>query len=115
MSATLLFSGKANVTREDIIMVRQEEPRRLHVIHKVIEGTLTRKEAADLVSSERRVRRIVSRTREERETGVCHKPRGRYSPRKSPFKQRIVELHREHCANFGPPSKVSPKSVNTSP
>jgi len=83
--------------------VRQKEFKRLHVIHKVIEGTLTQKEGADLVQlSERQVRRIVSRIREEGEAGICHKSRGRSSPRKLPFKQRIVELYREYYPDFGP-------------
>lgn len=87
----------------DIIMVRQKELKRLHVIHKVIEGALTQKEAADLVSlSERQIRRIVSRIQEEGEAGVCHKSRGRSSPRKLPFKQRIVELYQKHYPDFGP-------------
>ena len=88
---------------EDRIMLRQKEFKRLHVIHKVIEGTLTQKEGADLVQlSERQTRRIVSRIREEGEAGICHKSRGRSSPRKLPFKQRIVELYREYYPDFGP-------------
>jgi transposase len=91
------------VAGEDIIMVRQKELKRLHVIHKVIEGTLTQKEAADLVSlSERQIRRIVSRLREEGDGGIRHRSRGKPSPRKLPFKQRIVALYREYYPDFGP-------------
>ncbi len=47
---------------EDIVMLRQRELKRLHVIHKVIEGTMTQTEAAELISlTERQVRRIVER------------------------------------------------------
>ena len=57
----------------DIIMGRQKELKRLHVVHKVIEGTLTQKEAAELVSmSARQIRRIVARIREEGDGGICH-------------------------------------------
>ncbi len=35
---------------KDIIMVRQKELKRLHVIHKVIEGELTQGEAAKIIS-----------------------------------------------------------------
>jgi transposase len=91
------------VAGEDIIMVRQKELKRLHVIRKVIEGTLTQKEATDLVLlSERQIRRIVSRLREEGDEGIRHRSRGKPSPRKLPFKQRIVELYREHYPDFGP-------------
>ncbi len=88
---------------EDIIMVRQKELKRLHVIHKVIEGTVSQKEAADLVSlSERQIRRIVSRIRKEGDEGIRHRSRGKPSNRKLSFKQRIIELYREHYPDFGP-------------
>ena len=88
---------------EDIIMVRQKELKRLHVIHKVIEGTLTQKDAADLVSlSERQVRRIVSRIRQEGDGGIRHRARGKPSNRKLSFKQRIVALYRATYPDFGP-------------
>ncbi len=88
---------------EDIIMLRQKELKRIHVIRKVIEGTLTQKDAADLMSlTERQVRRIVKRIREEGDKGICHKSRGRPSKRKLSFKERIVELYREHYPDFGP-------------
>lgn len=35
---------------KDIIMVRQKELKRLHVIRKVIKGTLTQRDAAGLIS-----------------------------------------------------------------
>jgi transposase len=100
---TASFSEEADVAEGDIIMLRQKELKRLHVIHKVIEGTLTQKEAADLISlSERQIRRIVTRIREEGEAGIQHRSRGRPSHRKLPFKQKIVELYRERYPDFGP-------------
>jgi len=84
-------------------MVRQKELKRLHVIRKVIEGTLTQREAADLVSlTERQIRRIVKRIREEGNEGICHKSRGKPSHRKLSCKQRIVELYRNTYPDFGP-------------
>ncbi len=80
------------MAREDIIMLRQRELKRLHVIHKALEGTITQTEAAGLISlTERQIRRIVKRMREEGDEGIRHKSRGRPSHRKLPFKQRIVE------------------------
>lgn len=88
---------------EDIIMLRQKELKRLHVIRKVIEGTLTQADAAGLISlTERQIRRIVKRIREEGDEGIRHKSRGKPSRRKLPFKQRIVELYRKHYPDFGP-------------
>ena len=68
----------------DIIMVRQKELKRLHVIRKVIEGTLTQREAADLVSlTERQIRRIVKRIREEGDGGIRHKVTRQAIPQKA--------------------------------
>ncbi|HME45613.1 MAG TPA: ISNCY family transposase [Syntrophorhabdales bacterium] len=91
------------MARGDIIMVRQRELKRLHVIRKVMEGTLTQRDAAGLVSlTERQIRRIVKRIRQEGDEGICHKSRGMPSHRKLPFKQRIVELYRSSYPDFGP-------------
>jgi transposase len=87
----------------DIVMLRQRELKRLHVIHKVLEGTMTQKETAGLISlTERQIRRIVKRIREEGDEGVQHRLRGKPSHRKLPFKQKIVELYRERYPDFGP-------------
>ena len=91
------------MAREDIIMLRQRELKRLHVIHKVLEGTVTQREAADLISlTERQIRGIVKRIKEEGDEGIRHKSRGRPSHRKLPFKERIVELYRTGYPDFGP-------------
>jgi len=45
---------------KDIIMVRQKELKRLHVIRKVLEGIITQVEASEIVSlSARQIRRIA--------------------------------------------------------
>lgn len=87
----------------DIIMLRQRELKRLHVIRKVMERALTQKEAAGLVSlTERQIRRIVKRIREEGDEGIRHRSRGRPSNRKLPLKERIVRLYRKRYPDFGP-------------
>jgi len=58
------------MAREDIIMARQGELRRLHVIEKVLEGILKQVEAAEILSlSGRQIRRIVKRIRREGSRG----------------------------------------------
>lgn len=99
-----LFQG-GRMAEKDIIMVRQKELKRLHVIHKVIEGTLTQKEASGLISlSERQIRRIVTRIKEEGDVGIIHKSRGKPSKRKlsHKLKERIIELYRTTYKGFGP-------------
>lgn len=87
----------------DIIMLRQRELKRLHVLHKVLEGTMTQAEAAHLISlSERQIRRIVKRIREEGDEGIRHKSRGRPSNRKLSLKERIIDLYKTTYHDFGP-------------
>ena len=93
------------MARKDIIMVRQKDLKRLHVIHKVLEGLITQAAAATIVSmSERQIRRIVKRVREEGDRGIQHCSRGRQSNRKKPRKLRvrIIELYRKKYKGFGP-------------
>jgi len=93
------------MARKDIIMVRQKDLKRLHVIHKVMEKELTQGEASKIISlSERQIRRIVKRIREEGDRGIQHRFRGRESNRKLPKKltDRIVELYRQKYKGFGP-------------
>lgn len=93
------------MTGEDIIMMRHKELKRIHLIHKVLEGEITQGKAAELASlSERQVRRIVKRIREEGDKGIVHKRRGKESSRKThhKLKERIVSLYRQHYEGFGP-------------
>ena len=99
-----LFKG-GGMAGEDIIMVRQKELKRLHVIHKVIEGVLSQKEASELISlSDRQIRRIVARIREEGDGGIIHKSRGKPSKRRLPhkLKEKIIDLYRTTYTGFGP-------------
>ncbi len=90
---------------KDIIMVRQKDLKRLHVIHKVFEEALTQGQAAEILSlSERQVRRIVRRIRDEGDGGIQHQSRGRASNRRIPKKtvDRIIGLYRQKYKGFGP-------------
>ena len=90
---------------KDIIMASQGELRRLHIAQKVIEGSVMQREAADMLSlSERQIRRIVGRVKEEGPQGVVHRSRGRQSNRKYPeeFKERVLKTYRESYEGFGP-------------
>ncbi len=90
---------------KDIIMVRQRDIKRLHVIHKIIEGELTQVQAAQIISlSERQVRRIVKLIREEGDGRIQHRSRGRKPNNKLPQKlaERFVEPYRQKYRGFGP-------------
>ena len=57
------------MAERDIIMMKQKELKQLHVIHKVLEGSLTRRQAEVVSLSERQIRRIVKRIRAEGDRG----------------------------------------------
>jgi transposase len=73
------------MAERDIFTMSQKEMKRLHVVHKVREGFLTQKDAAEIIAlSERQTRRIVKRIREEGDKGIQHRLRGKESNRKLP-------------------------------
>jgi hypothetical protein len=93
------------MTGEDIIMVRQGELKRLHVIQKVLEKVIKQVGAAEILSlSGRQIRRIVKRVRSEGSRGVIHKSRGRASNRRisDQTKEKIIKLYRGQYKDFGP-------------
>ena len=73
---------------KDIIMATLRELKRMHIVEKVIEGTVKQVEAAELLSlSDRQIRRILKRIREEGAAGVVHRLRGQPSNRQIPRAQ----------------------------
>lgn len=90
---------------EDMIMARQGELKRLHVIQKVLEGIIKQVEAAEILSlSGRQIRRIVKRIRSEGSRGVIHRSRGKPSNRRisEKIKEKIIKLYRSQYRDFGP-------------
>jgi len=93
------------MAERDIITMSQKEMKRLHVIHKVGEGLLTEKQAAEIILlSERQIRRIVKRIRDEGDQGIQHRSRGKESNRRLPKKlvERVTRLYQERYQGFGP-------------
>jgi hypothetical protein len=93
------------MAEEDMIMARQGELKRLHVIEKVLEGIIKQLEAAEILSlSGRQIRRIVKRIRSEGSRGVIHRSRGKPSNRRisHKIKERVINLYRTQYKDFGP-------------
>jgi len=93
------------VARGDVIMVKGKELRRFHVIQQVLDGKLKQVEAAEALDlTDRQIRRIVKRVKEEGERGVVHQ--GRRKPSNSQISEetrnRVLKLCRERYAGFGP-------------
>jgi hypothetical protein len=90
---------------EDIIMARQGELKRLHVVQKVLERVIKQVEASEILSlSTRQIGRIVKRIRIEGDKGIVHRSRGRPSNRRIPSKvrEKVIRLYRRQYEDFGP-------------
>lgn len=93
------------MARKDIIMLSQEELKRLHVVKKVLEKKVKQREAAEILGvSTRQIRRLTKRIKREGDAGIVHKSRGKPSNRKIPeeTKKMIKELYRKEYGDFGP-------------
>lgn len=83
----------------------QRDRDRLKVLHEAERGHITQKQAGErLKLSERWVRKLVARLREEGDGGILHRLRGRASKRKIPqaVREKAVKLVKREYADFGP-------------
>lgn len=90
---------------KDMVIMSQRELKRLQVIGKAAEGVIKQAEAGEILSlSDRQIRRIIKRVREEGNQGIAHKSRGKPSNRGIPkkVKQKAINLYREKYKGFGP-------------
>jgi hypothetical protein len=90
---------------EDIFMMRREEIKRYQVIQKVLDQEINQQEAAEYLRiTDRQIRRIVKRVREQGERGVIHALRGKEGNRKIRvrFKNKVLELYEKKYGDFGP-------------
>ena len=93
------------MAKRGIIKMSQRELKRLHVIHKVLDKKLKQVEAADILDlSNRQIKRIVKRVREEGDDGVTHKSRGRSSNKaiSKKVKAKVIKLYNKKYWDFGP-------------
>lgn len=91
--------------REDIITMSTQEIKRLNIVPKVLERQLTQVKAGEVLGiSDRQVRRLVKRLREQGVEGLVHRNRGRPSPHKMPKERedRIGVIIEERYHDFGP-------------
>ncbi len=90
---------------KDIISMTQGELKRLYIVRKALDKSITQAEAANIIGRcLRQVRRIVKRVKREGDSGVIHKSRGKPSNRALPgrIKQRALKLYKEKYNDFGP-------------
>ena len=87
------------------IALSQRERDRLHVLHDLQQGRLTQVAAAQRMKiTDRQVRRLLLRLREEGDRAVIHGLRGRPSNRKFEvsFEQKVLARVGQRYADFGP-------------
>ena len=90
---------------KDIIAMTQEELKRLYVVRKAIDKSITQAKAAGIIGiCLRQVQRIVRTVKTEGDKGIIHKGRGTHSNRALPrkIKEKALRLYREKYPDFGP-------------
>ncbi|RII01131.1 helix-turn-helix domain-containing protein [candidate division NPL-UPA2 bacterium Unc8] len=101
-----MFSKKEGIMdKKDIIRMTGEELRKINVINQAMEGLITQTKAAEKIEiSDRQVRRLIKRVREEGDTGIIHKSRGKPGHRRidEEIKAKAIELCKEKYRDFGP-------------
>jgi hypothetical protein len=83
----------------------QRDLKRLHIIRKAIDKQVKQREAAELLAlSQRQIRRLVKRVREESDKGIIHRSRGIESHRAiaDKIKHRVFVLCKSVYAGFNP-------------
>jgi transposase len=90
---------------QDIIAMSLKEIERLKVVHKVLGEQISQVKAAEIMDlSERQVRRIIRRVRDEGGRSIAHRSRGQEAANKMPkeLEDRIGEIIREEYPDFKP-------------
>lgn len=96
---------EADMAGKDIIMLSQEERKRIHIIQKVFEGAIKQVEAADILNlSYRHTNRIVNKVKVRGDKEIAHKLRGKPSNRRATkeIKDKAIKLYRKKYKDFSP-------------
>lgn len=90
---------------KDIIAMSLREIDRFRIVQGVIQRDLTQVKAAEVLGiTDRHIRRLVRRVREEGARGIVHRSRGRASPQRmlKELEERIAGVVEEKYTGFGP-------------
>jgi transposase len=100
-----LLGKEDRVDKEDLLMMKPSEIKRLHLIHHALEKKISQRQAAEIAGlSSRQMRRLMKRIRQEGDRGILHRQRGRPSNRRiaEGVRQKVLDLYRQHYSDFGP-------------
>lgn len=90
---------------KDIIMATQEELKRLNVIHKVLDKSITQIEASGILDlTDRHIRRMAARIAKEGDRGIVHKLRGKTAHNRTldKIKKKALSLCKNIYKGFSP-------------
>jgi len=90
---------------KDIIMATQEELKRLNIIHKVLDKSITQTEAAGVLDlTDRHIRRMAARITKEGDKGIVHKLRGQPAHNRTldKVKKKALSLCKDIYEGFSP-------------
>jgi hypothetical protein len=90
---------------KDIIMATQEELKRLNIIHKVLDKSITQTEAAGILDlTDRHIRRVAARITKEGDKGIVHKLRGQpaHNCTLDKIKTKALNLCKDIYEGFSP-------------
>ena len=93
------------MVREDRVIMRVKELRRVSVIRHTMEKKLTQVKAGTLLGlTTRHIRRLIKRVEEEGDQGLAHRGRGKPSNRRIPetIKAKTLRLYAQRYGDFGP-------------
>ena len=88
-----------------MVTMSQKELRRLHFVRNALGKVITQREAAEATQiSEREIRRLIKRVREEGDRGLIHRSRGRPSNHAidAKVKTKALDLFKTKYPDFGP-------------
>ena len=88
----------------DILVMRQNELKRLELVKKAIDKQITQVEASKFLGmSYRQVKRIIKRVREIGAQGVIHQARGKFNVRriKDVIKAKVLRVYARRYKDFG--------------
>jgi transposase len=91
------------VTEKDMITMSRREAKQLHILHQALSNKITQLSAAELIGlSDRQIRRMIKRIREEGDDGICHRSRGKASNHRIPkkIKARTLKLFQTRYKDF---------------
>ena len=95
----------AEVTEKDVLAMDRNDLKRLYLIKKVMERSITQKEVSAILNlCERQIRRIIQRIRHGGDGAVIHKARGRPSNHRIPenIKTKALRIVQAEYSGFGP-------------